>query len=174
MMYTIAVLYIIYTGVCDMFLREKNFWQGICISSVDCVDSFDNCSGRVDFSPSTAATPVVPSGFNVTVSQEISLTPGCCIPTPDLTFSVSGSIPVSSWLATVKSVLPESQYCRILPRYELDWQVINDCGLPSFTVCIQASPAGRNIPRTPRSYRHIRKNRCRIQVAAERKGFLRL
>ena len=157
-----------------MFLREKKFWQGICISSVDCVDSFDNCSGRVDFSPSTAATPVVPSGFNVTVSQEISLTPGCCIPTPDLTFSVSGSIPVSSWLATVKSVLPLSPYCRILPRHELDWQILNDCGLPSFTVCIQASPAGKNIPRTPRSYRHIRQKSCPGQTAAERKVVLRL
>lgn len=124
--------------------------------------------------PSFPDTSIVPFDLNVTVTQKKSLTQSYSILPNNLTFSVNGSFFGSSLLAAVKSVLPESQYCRILPRYELAWQVINDCGLPSFTVCIQASPAGRNIPRTPRSYRHIRKNRCRIQVAAERKGFLRL
>ena len=157
-----------------MFFREKNFMQGIFISACCSVESFADCSGVAVSSLILQNTPIVPSNFNVTVSQDIPLTQNRYIPTLDLTFSVSGSIPVSSWLATVKSVLPLSPYCRILPRHELDWQILNDCGLPSFTVCIQASPAGKNIPRTPRNYRHIRQKSCPVQTAAERKVVLRL
>ena len=124
--------------------------------------------------PSSPDSSTVPFGLNVTVTQKKSLTQSYSILPNNLTFSVNGGFSGSFLLATVKSALPVSQYCRIFPRYELDWQVINDCGLPSFTVCIQAAPAGKIIPRTPRSYRHIRKKRCQIQVAAERKVFLRL
>ena len=123
--------------------------------------------------PSSPDSSTVPFGLNVTVTQKKSLTQSYSILPNNLTFSVNGGFSGSFLLATVKSVLPVSQYCRIFPRYELDWQILNDCGLPSFTVCIQASPAGKNIPRTLQSYRHSRKKCCLMQ-AAERKGFLRL
>ena len=124
--------------------------------------------------PSSPDSSTVPFGLNVTVTQKKSLTQSYSILPNTLTFSVNGGFSGSFLLATVKSVLPVSQYCRILARHKLDWQVKNNWDLPSFTVCIQAVPAEKNIPRTPQSYRLSLKKCCRMQLATERKGFLRL
>ena len=117
---------------------------------------------------------VVPFGLNVTVTQKISFTQSYSILPNNLTFSVNGGFWGSFLLATVKSVLPVSQYCRIIARHKLDWQVKNNWELPALAVCVQAVPAEKHIPRTPKNYRLSRKKCCRMQLAPERKGFLRL
>ena len=156
-----------------IFLREKNFRElddSLCFSWC----SQDSCTG---FSLVVSSLPdniAAPSGLNFTVTPEKSLALSYSILPNNLTFSVNSVFFGSSLFAAVKSVLPVSKYCRILPQYELQWQMKNACVLPSLTVCVQAFSAGQTIPCTPQSYRHNRQSRCQVRLTASRKGVLRL
>ena len=157
-----------------MVFTEENFFKGLDLS-LDCGwGGFENCTGQVFAVLAFPDYPVVPSGLNITVTPEKSLTQSYSIPNSHLTFSVKSVFFSSTLLATVRNLLPESIYCRVKTGIGLDWQVKNDCGSLVLSVSGAFRKTEKIIPHTAQSYRYFRKSCCQSQLAAGRKEFLRL